>query len=107
MSVLEMFDMWLAPDGPVAVTMREPLEPVLGKGAVIFPPTFAPPAKGDPPNYVIDETSQGKTAIIDTVGSQANRLEPLFKLVCICSKPWGKSSIKPRNNLVWLPIVSG
>jgi CRISPR-associated protein Csb1 len=59
--------------------MREPLEPVLGKGAVIFPPTFAPPAKGDPPYYVIDETSQGKTAIVDTVGSQANRLEPLFK----------------------------
>jgi CRISPR-associated protein Csb1 len=79
MSVLEKFDSWLAPDGPVAVTMREPLEPVLGKGAVIFPPTFAPPAKGDPPNYVIDETSQGKMAIVDTVGSQANRLEPLFK----------------------------
>ena len=47
MSVLEQFDPWLAPDGPVAVTMREPLEPVLGKGAVIFPPTFAPPAKGE------------------------------------------------------------
>jgi CRISPR-associated protein Csb1 len=79
MSVLETFDAWLAPNGPVAVTMREPLEPVLGKGAVIFPPTFAPPAKGEPPYYVIDETSQGKTAIVDTVGSQANRLEPLFK----------------------------
>jgi CRISPR-associated protein Csb1 len=79
MSVLETFDAWLALDGPVAVTMREPLDPVLGKGAVIFPPTFAPPAKGDPPYYVIDETSQGKTAIVDTVGSQANRLEPLFK----------------------------
>jgi len=80
MSILEEFDAWLAPDGPVAVTMREPLEPVLGKGAVIFPPTFAPPAKGDdPPNYVIDVTSEGKTAIVDTVGSQANRMEPLFK----------------------------
>ena len=80
MSVLEKFDAWLAPDGPVAVTMREPLEPVLGKDAVIFPPTFAPSVKGDaPPNYVIDETSQGKTAIVDTVGSQANRMEPLFK----------------------------
>jgi CRISPR-associated protein Csb1 len=79
MSVLKKFDAWLAPDGPVAVAMCEPLEPVLGEGAVIFPPTFAPPAKGDPPYYVIDETSKGKTAIIDTVGSQANRMEPLFK----------------------------
>ena len=79
MSVLERFDAWLAPDGPVAVAMREPLEPVLGEGAVIFPPTFAPPTKGDPPYYVIDETSKGKMAIVDTVGSQANRMEPLFK----------------------------
>ena len=46
MSVLERFDPWLAPDGPVAVTMREPLEPVLGEGAVIFPPSFAPPKEG-------------------------------------------------------------
>jgi CRISPR-associated protein Csb1 len=85
MSVLERFDAWLAPDGPVAVTMHEPLEPVLGEGAVIFPPTFAPPAKGEPPSYVIDETSQGKTAIVDTVGSQANRMEPMFK-----KKPYSK-----------------
>jgi CRISPR-associated protein Csb1 len=81
MSVLESFDAWLAPDGPVAVTMREPLEPVLGKGAVIFPPTFAPPKDkdGEPPCYVIDETSQEKIALVDTVGSQANRMEPMFK----------------------------
>jgi CRISPR-associated protein Csb1 len=81
MSILEHFDAWLAPDGPVAVTMCEPLEPVLGVGAVIFPPTFAPlkDKDGEPPYYVIDPTSQGKTAIVDTVGSQANRMEPLFK----------------------------
>jgi CRISPR-associated protein Csb1 len=89
MSVLETFDAWLAPDGPVAVTMREPLEPVLGKDAVLFPPTFAPPEKGKAPYYVIDETGQGKTAIVDTVGSQANRLEPLFK-----KKPY--SELVPR-----------
>jgi len=81
MSVLEKFNAWLAADGPVAVAMREPLEPVLGTGALLFPPTFAPPKDKDgaPPYYVIDETSQGKTAIVDTVGSQANRMEPLFK----------------------------
>ena len=81
--VLKKFDDWLGPNGPVAVTMSEPLEPVLGKGSLIFPPTFAPPEdkKKDPPYYVIDETSQGKTALIDSLGAQANRLEPLFKRV--------------------------
>jgi CRISPR-associated protein Csb1 len=91
MSILEKFDPWLSHDGPVAVTMREPLEPVLGVGAVIFPPTFAPPKSkdGETPSYVIDETSQGKVAIVDTVGSQANRIEPLFK-----KKPY--SDLVPR-----------
>ena len=77
--LLTKFDEWLQLGGPVAVTVRTPLEPVMGSGAVLFPPTFAPAAKGDAPDYVIDDTAQGKTAIVDTVGSQANRLEPLFK----------------------------
>jgi len=77
--ILKQFDEWLRADGPVAVTVRQALEPVMGKDAVLFPPTFAPPTKEDVPGYVIDETSDGKTAIVDTVGSQANRLEPLFK----------------------------
>ncbi len=75
----EQFDSWLQMDGPVAVILRETLEPVQGQTAVVFPPTFAPPEKGGTPAYIIDETSSGKTAILDTVGSQANRLEPLFK----------------------------
>jgi CRISPR-associated protein Csb1 len=77
--ILTRFDRWLAPDGPVALILREPLEPVLGPEGVFFPPTFAPPAKGEPPYYVIDPTSQGQTAVVDTVGSQANRMEPIFK----------------------------
>ena len=77
--ILERFDSWLQTDGPVAVVIRTPLEPVLGRDAVLFPPTFAPAEKGAAPAYVIDETSEGKTAIIDTVGSQANRLETIFK----------------------------
>jgi CRISPR-associated protein Csb1 len=63
----------------VAITVRTALEPVMGIDAVLFPPTFAPPTKEEVPGYVIDETSDGRTAIVDTVGSQANRLEPLFK----------------------------
>ena len=74
----EHFDLWLDPQsGPVALTMRQDLEPVLGDGAVFFPPTFAPPeGSNDGPNYVID----GDVALVDTVGSQANRMEPLFKV---------------------------
>lgn len=77
--ILTKFDEWLHGAGPVAITFCTPLEPVMGKGSVLFPPTFAPQEKGDVPAYVIDETSEGKTAIVDTVGAQANRLEPLFK----------------------------
>jgi CRISPR-associated protein Csb1 len=77
--LLKQFDAWLQPGGPVAITVRTPLEPVMGADAVLFPPTFAPQEKGGTPGYVIDETSEGAVAIVDTVGSQANRLEPLFK----------------------------
>ena len=74
------FDTWLDQNGPVAVTIREELEPVMGKDSVFFPPTFASPKGSDePPTYVIDETGAGKIALVDTVGSQANRMEPLFK----------------------------
>lgn len=78
-TLLNRFDSWLAADGPVAVTVCEELQPVEGADAVFFPPTFAPPQKGEVPKYVIDDTPDGKTVIVDTVGSQANRLEPLFK----------------------------
>lgn len=51
----------------------------MGATGVVFPPTFAPAQKGDVPAYVVDDTGEGKTALIDSVGSQANRLEPIFK----------------------------
>ena len=35
------FDAWLAGDGPVALTIMEPLEPATGDQGVFFPPTFA------------------------------------------------------------------
>ena len=74
------FDKWLETNGPVAVIVQEKLEPVQGKGHAFFPPTFAPPeGSKNAPSYLIDETSNGKVALVDTVGSQANRMEPLFK----------------------------
>lgn len=73
----DQYDAWLdSATGPVALTMRQELQPVLGDGAVFFPPTFAPAEGSDSaPDYLID----GDVALVDTVGSQANRLEPLFK----------------------------
>ncbi|PYU67630.1 MAG: type I-U CRISPR-associated protein Cas7, partial [Acidobacteria bacterium] len=74
------FDAWLSSDGPVALSILEPLEPALGEKAVFFPPTFAAPEGSDEkPDYVIDETSAGRVCLVDTAGSQANRLEPMFR----------------------------
>jgi len=74
--IINRFDLWLENDGPVAVALREYLEPALGADSVVFPPTFAPPeGSKEAPGYVIDND----IALIDTVGSQANRMEPIFK----------------------------
>jgi CRISPR-associated protein Csb1 len=72
---------------PVALVLTETLEPALGADAEIFPPTFA--KDGCP--YNIDELrtdvapSAAKdgdivnTCLIDSIGSQANRMETCFK----------------------------
>ena len=61
-------------NGPVALHLKQKLVPVEGEGAVIFPPTYAGIG------YNIDTLSDGtKVATIDSVGSQANRIEPIFK----------------------------
>ena len=60
--------------GPVALTLRQKLLPVEGEGGVIFPPTYAGIG------YNIDVLGDGtKVAQVDSVGAQANRMEPLFK----------------------------
>ena len=62
-----------------AIVLKENLCPVEGKGSPFFPPTFAPEKKGDPTGYCIDVLKDGtQTCLIDSVGSQANRMEPLF-----------------------------
>ncbi len=60
--------------GPVALTLRQVLIPVEGRDGVVFPPTYAGIG------YNIDTLSDGtKVAALDSVGSQANRIEPLFE----------------------------
>ncbi len=65
-------------NGPVALHLKQRLLPVEGEGGVIFPPTYAANETRSP--YNIDTLSDGtKVATIDSVGSQANRMEPIFK----------------------------
>lgn len=80
---LEQFDKYLAADGPAALVIREHLMPVEGADAVFFPATFAAKKQGDPSEYNIDyENPRDRTgkniALVDSVGSQANRIEPMF-----------------------------
>src|SRR5438105_10475624 len=70
----EMIHAWADEEkGPVALHSRQTLLPVEGEGAVIFPPTYADIG------YNIDVLPDGtKVATIDSVGSQANHMEPIF-----------------------------
>ena len=71
----EALDSFVEDSGPVALHLRQRMVPVEGEGGVVFPPTYAIDSR-----YVIDQLSDGtKVAQMDSVGSQANRMEPLFK----------------------------
>lgn len=77
------FEAWLGDTGevPAAVVLREHLSPVEGKDGVFFPPTFAAAenSREFPGGYNIDTFADGRNVcLIDSVGSQANRIEPMF-----------------------------
>lgn len=75
----DTIESWIAPAGPVALVLREHLIPVEGEGGVFFPPTYASERGGSP--YNIDRLADGTNVVtVDSVGSQANRMEPLFGL---------------------------
>jgi CRISPR-associated protein Csb1 len=91
---LNQFDDWLKDDSDVAaLVIHQWLEPVEGKDAIIFPPTYAKPEgmnDEDWSGYIIDDFNDGSSVcLIDSVGSQANRMEPIFK-----RKPY--SSLVPQ-----------
>ena len=74
----ELLDAWATdPKGPVALHLKQRLlavEGVDGEEQIIYPPTYADIG------YNIDRLADGtRVALIDSVGSQANRIEPIFK----------------------------
>jgi CRISPR-associated protein Csb1 len=62
-----------------ALRRRQTLQPVGGKGDKIFPPTYPGEARNAPPRHVYERRKlNGRDAwcvLIDSVQSQANRLE--------------------------------
>jgi CRISPR-associated protein Csb1 len=81
--MLKQHDNWLKDDSQfAALVMRQWFQPVEGEEAVIFPPTYARPdgtREQDWLGYNIDGEGASSICQIDSVGSQANRMEPIFK----------------------------
>jgi CRISPR-associated protein Csb1 len=85
MTDVAKFDNWFKDDGPAALVIREYLIPVEGPDGVFFPATYAPQLGADRDKdkfqggYNIDRFPDGtNVCLVDSVGSQANRLEPIF-----------------------------
>src|SRR5438105_4928294 len=105
MSDVTAFDHYLSDDGPAALVIREWLMPVEGADGVLFPATFAPaedkrqfaggynidysagsisakftyePQGGEKLQSEVERNPNGRNVcLIDSVGSQANRIEPM------------------------------
>lgn len=103
MSKLDQFDKWLTTDDVAAIVIREPLVPVEGADGVFFPATYAasedktfpggynidPPPRINTTTVEMDKSGRQKVIVeeriaennvclVDSVGSQANRIEPIF-----------------------------
>jgi CRISPR-associated protein Csb1 len=85
---IDQFDSYLQDDGPAALVFHRILLPVEGKDSWIFPPTFAQSESADDEeegnggDYQIDplpDDPRRNVCLIDSIGSQANRMEPVFK----------------------------
>lgn len=87
-AMVDKFDALLDDNGPAAILFRRKLMSVEGKDSWIFPPTFAQSESADEDEeggsgaYQIDalpNDDRRNVCLIDSVGSQANRIEPIFK----------------------------
>lgn len=87
--VIEKYDRLLNANGPAAIVFTRKLKSVEGADSWIFPPTFAQNESDDDDDdesggghYQIDllpNDSRRNVCLIDSIGSQANRMEPIFK----------------------------
>lgn len=85
---IKRFDHWFDEKGPAAVVLLEQLQSVVEGESVIFPPTYAPEksSSSKKPEYAIDTLKDDrKVCQVDSVGSQANRMEPIFKNEPYCT----------------------
>lgn len=80
MTDVTKLDPYLGSDGAAALVLRDELTPVEGPDGVFFPPTYAEGEKGAAfrGGYNIDEFNGESICLVDSVGSQANRIEPMF-----------------------------
>lgn len=84
---VDQFDKLLEDTGPAAIVLKRKLRSVEGPDAWIFPPTFARSESnenddGGGGTYQIDDLPNDErrnVCLIDSIGSQANRIEPIFK----------------------------
>jgi CRISPR-associated protein Csb1 len=76
------YDHFLKDDGPAALVVREYLMPVEGADGVLFPATYAAAEEkakfAGGYNIDTDERTGKNVALVDSVGSQANRIEVMF-----------------------------
>jgi len=77
-----IFDQYLTTTETSAITIRESLLPAEGRDSVIFPSTYAS-GPGFDGGYNIDsfkhDNQETNVCLVDSVGSQNNRIEPIFK----------------------------
>jgi CRISPR-associated protein Csb1 len=90
-----LLDRWATdPNGPVALHLKQRLIAVEsndGEEQIIYPPTYADIG------YNIDRLADGtRVALIDSVGSQANRIEPSFK----SNSGFGLEGLVPQIDIV-------
>src|SRR5665213_1777381 len=81
MSEVSKFDSWVTTDIAAAIVLREHLVPIEGPDGVFFPATYAAAEDKNafPGGYNIDPPQGEKNiCLVDSVGSQANRIEPIF-----------------------------
>ena len=77
-NILTTFDNYVSADGPAALVIREQLVPVEGADAVFFPATYAEIGYNIDGGFRNNYPNAENIALVDSVGSQANRIEPMF-----------------------------